>query len=321
MGEARSAERPGANSTSLKYGVSCAANRPDTRGIVMANMLDPEVLGAEPAEPLDWVGTDRFEVLRCIGRGGMGTVYEARDREHKRRVALKTLRHFDAASLYRFKQEFRTLANVSHPNLVRLHEFLVAEGDRAFFSMELVRGTDFVSHSQKAGSVPRIDDSTMGRALGDHSLVRKATHSPRSDRSSSQAPPDVIRPSSPADFDRLLPALRQLVEGLHALHVAGKLHRDVKPSNVLVTPEGRVVVLDFGVATDLPRAGHGQLVDEGQMVGTAHYMAPEQAMGDAPTPAADWYSVGVILYEALVGFVPFTGSVTAVISAKNTEAA
>ena len=152
----------------------------------MANTLDLQVVGPGPAEPLDWAGTDRFEVLRCIGRGGMGTVYEARDREHRRRVALKTLRHFDPASLYLFKQEFRTLANVSHPNLVRLHESFAGEGDRVFFSMELVRGTDFISHTQKAGSLPRIDDSTIGRALGE-SLVRKATHTVRPGRPSSPA--------------------------------------------------------------------------------------------------------------------------------------
>src|SRR4029077_12468670 len=91
-------------------------------------------------EPLDWTGTARYEVVRCVGRGGMGNVYEARDRERGQRGALKTLLHFDPAALYLFKQEFRTLAGVHHPNLVRLHELVAAEGERVFFSMELVRG-------------------------------------------------------------------------------------------------------------------------------------------------------------------------------------
>jgi serine/threonine protein kinase len=102
-----------------------------------------------------------------------------------------------------------------------------------------------------------------------------------------------------------------LAEGIYALHAAGKLHRDIKPSNVLVTPEGRVVLLDFGVAMD--RTTPLNEGDESEFVGTAIYVAPEQVFGDALTPASDSYSVGVVLYQALVGRAPFVGSLTDVL--------
>jgi serine/threonine protein kinase len=181
----------------------------------------------------------------------MGVVYEALDRERQRLVALKTLRHFTPAALYLFKREFRALVDVHHPSLVQLYELVVAENGRGFFTMELVRGTDFLSHV-RAGS------------------------------------------------DRLRPALRQLVDGVRALHRAGKLHRDIKPSNVRVTPEGRVVLLDFGVATELTPVSGDVSNEPGETAGTARYMAPELSAGAPPAASSDWYSVGVMLHEALV---------------------
>src|SRR5262245_40787842 len=92
---------------------------------------------AAASAPGDWNGTDRFRITRKLGAGGMGVVYEAFDCEHGNVVALKTLRHMDATALYRFKQEFRALAELRHPNLIDLYE-LVGEGDHWFFTMELV---------------------------------------------------------------------------------------------------------------------------------------------------------------------------------------
>ena len=179
----------------------------------------------------------------------------------------------------------------------------MAEGEHLFFTMELVRGTDFLRHVHRTGTAPRVDDS------GVQSYPAKPASSPA---------PMLVRErrTTPADVDRLLPALRQLAAGVQALHDAGKLHRDVKPSNVLVSTEGRVVLLDFGVATDLRRVTQ-ETADPEQMVGTATYMAPEQALDGVPTTAADWYSVGVMLYEALVGVPPFIGSAMDVIQRKN----
>jgi serine/threonine protein kinase len=277
---------------------------------------------AKAKDGADWRGTKRYEVVRRIGQGGMGAVYEARDHELCRRVALKTLLHFDPPSLLRFKQEFRTLADVQHPNLVRLHELVVTERERVFFSMELVRGTEFLAYVQPGakhdgGSSDIVRAEPIENALS--GVQRRSTPPPGNQGPGPWNPPNVR--TSPADVDRLRPALRQLVEGVQALHSAGKLHRDIKPSNVLVSTEGRVVLLDFGVATDLPRVADENVREEGAAVGSAHYMAPEQAFDEEPTPASDWYSVGVVLYEALVGNRPFAGSPYEVIQAKNSVAA
>ncbi|HEY5148080.1 MAG TPA: AAA family ATPase, partial [Polyangiaceae bacterium] len=271
-----------------------------------------------PPEAPDWKGTARYEVLRCIGRGGMGVVYEAFDRERQQHVALKTLLHSSPGALYLFKQEFRTLADVHHRNLVQLYELVVTEDDRVFFTMELVNGTDFLTHVQRPGSRTSRDEPSE---QSDQEPTRREQFAQASGERVRRARPaidDAPHPkASPADLDRLRPALCQLVDGVRALHAAGKLHRDIKPSNVRVTPEGRVVLLDFGVATDLSRVVDDNLQEGGEMVGTARYMAPEQAVNEGPTAASDWYSVGVMLYEALVGLPPFVGSAFDVLKMKS----
>lgn len=232
--------------------------------------------GGEAVEAPELGEEVRYSILRRIGGGGMGVVYQAFDRGRGEVVALKTMRRIDPVALYRFKQEFRALSDLSHPNLVNLFE-LVAVGDLWFFTMELVPGLDFVCHVRGR---PGEADASAGGTAG----------------------------ISPAQVARLRPALRQLTEGVLALHGAGKLHRDIKPTNVLVTAEGRVVLLDFGLTAELGRTGlHRVADDDNQVVGTVAYMAPEQAAGRALSRAGDWYSVGVMLFEALTGRLPFDG--------------
>jgi serine/threonine protein kinase/tetratricopeptide (TPR) repeat protein len=258
-----------------------------------------------------WRGTARYEVRRRIGQGGMGVVYEAFDREAERLVAVKTLRRFSPALLYRFKQEFRTLADVHHPNLVHLYELVASESELVFFTMELVRGEDFLAHVRQHGRAePLLAHAGPTRSdPRDRPTVRPSAGACR-------ATPVGSRPESPADLGKLRPALLQLVEGVDALHAARKLHRDIKPSNVLVTREGRVVLLDFGVATELSRSSE-ETFEPHEIVGTASYMAPEQALDEVPSAACDWYSVGVMLYGALVGSLPFSGPLAEVIALKN----
>ena len=228
-------------------------------------------------------GTARYEIVRELGAGGMGVVYEAIDREKdNRRVALKVLRRRDAESLVRLKREFRALADVRHPNLVSLHE-LSAEGDDWFFTMALVEGVDFHSWV-RPGEAARRDAPTAELAL----TVRSG------------------EPAGKLELDRLRDAFRQLVTGIAHLHAQGRLHRDLKPSNVLVTKEGRVVVLDFGLVLELDGAQSVSESNGGSIAGTMTHMAPEQA-GVGVGPAADWYAVGVMLFQALTGRVPFDG--------------
>jgi eukaryotic-like serine/threonine-protein kinase len=260
-------------------------------------------------DPFPGGTSQRYEIVRRIGAGGMGVVYEAVDRRTAQHVALKALLKVDAASLYRFKREFRSLAGVHHRNLVRLHELIATEGD-PFFTMELVDGVTFLEHVREGGRAP--GEATQTTDISDPRRASADTMPPAADA--------VERSASPANIEKLRPALRQLVEGLDALHRAGKVHRDVKPSNVLVARDGRVVLLDFGIATDLHRARGVSDADsdEGNVVGTPTYMAPEQVTSEAPTAASDMYSVGVMLYEALVGRPPFEGTALDVMARKMT---
>ncbi|MFI5280772.1 MAG: serine/threonine-protein kinase, partial [Gemmatimonadales bacterium] len=237
----------------------------------------------------------RYTIERELGTGGMGTVFQAFDAERCERVALKTLRRSDAASIYRFKREFHSLADVSHGNLVQLYE-LVAERDLWFFTMELIVGRDFVRHVRPG--FERVFPSS-GTTGGESSQGGPSGALERQ--------PGAAASIGNLDPVRLRDALRQLIDGVEALHAAAIVHCDLKPANVLVTDEGRVVILDFGVAAEIARSPALQTIEDG-LLGTIDYMSPEQCAGELATPASDWYSVGALLYEALTGRRPFTGS-------------
>ena len=182
------------------------------------------------------IAPERYELTRQLGAGGMGVVYEAIDRERGGRVAVKTLQHASPEALLRLKSEFRSLADLVHPNLVRFDE-LVEHRGHWFLVMELITGRDFVAHVRPAGDA--------------------------------------------FDEGRLRDALRQVALGLRALHAAGMVHRDIKPANVLVEPAGRAVLLDLGLAT---LTAGPRMSETGGVVGTAAYMAPEQAASERVGP-------------------------------------
>jgi serine/threonine protein kinase len=251
-------------------------------------------------DELSFAGTDRFHVVKVLGKGGMGAVYQAFDRERHVDVALKTLLSLTPEGLLRFKEEFRALQdlNLNHPNLVGIGELFGADREW-FFTMELVDGVEFLRHIRPISQRPRrevLPDAATVPRLPDHDLFI-----------------GLKAPSSGFDEGRLRACLPQLVAGIDAVHAAGKVHRDVKPSNILVTREGRVVLLDFGLIVDVDRR---EQLSQRHIAGTVAYMAPEQAAGEPVSPAADWYALGVVLYEALTGIVPFMGPALEVMTSK-----
>lgn len=205
---------------------------------------------------------NRYQLVEKIGTGGMALVYRARDTMLERNVAIKILREDysrDPEFQSRFRLEAKAAANLSHPNIVTVHDFGFDHG-QLFIVMEHMPGTDLKTYLDNLGRF---------------------------------RPEDAI------------PLVVQACAGIGYAHRAGLVHCDVKPHNMLVTPDQRLKVTDFGIA----RALASIHPDEKSSVvwGSPLYFSPEQASGLAPTPASDVYSLGVVLYELLTGQTPFTG--------------
>jgi tetratricopeptide (TPR) repeat protein/tRNA A-37 threonylcarbamoyl transferase component Bud32 len=213
----------------------------------------------------DQVG--RFRIVRLIGKGGMGEVYEAADPEYRRRVALKTIRpEFLQRSdfLARFRREIRLAWKVTDPNVCRMYDVgqcRLHDTETVYLTMELLEGETLADRLSRG-----LIDSAEAAAI-----------------------------------------IRQVAAGLAALHQVNIVHRDLKPSNVMLVPtaEGtRCVITDFGLAHG-PEGESELLTSAGQVMGTPAYMAPEQLTSKKVGPPADIYSLGVVMYEILCGRRPF----------------
>jgi serine/threonine protein kinase len=210
----------------------------------------------------------RFRILYAIAAGGMGAVYEARDEQLGRRVAIKVIRPEllgDPVARARFRREALATAAVTHPGLVTLHD-VALDGDPAYFVMEL------------------IDGQTL-----DNLLHREAR----------------------LFWPRALRLALDVLDALEALHAAGIVHRDVKPSNLMVVGEGdreRCRLIDLGVARLLTAPADDARTASGVAVGTPAYMAPEQFAGERVGPTVDVYAMGLVLYKSLTGAHPYSSS-------------
>jgi serine/threonine protein kinase len=211
-----------------------------------------------------------FRILRELGTGGMGTVFEAEQEHPNRRVALKVLRAGVAteAVVRRFRQEVETLGRLHHPGIAQIHEAGVEAADGAgpgvpWFSMELVAGATLAAHAVE------------------HRLPVRAR----------------------------VELFVKVCDAVHHAHEQGVIHRDLKPSNVLVDADGQPKVLDFGVARVLDADGSFSTMHTGagEMLGTLAYMSPEQARGDSARidRRSDVYALGVVLYELLSARLPY----------------
>jgi serine/threonine-protein kinase len=206
---------------------------------------------------------DRYRLDKKLGQGGMALVYQATDLMLERTIAVKILRKTFSTSLpfqERFKEEARAAANLTHPNIVTVHDFGFDKG-RLFIVMEFVPGTDLKA---------------------------------------------IIREYAPLPIEQASRLFIQACAGIGYAHRAGLVHCDIKPHNMLVTPDYRVKVTDFGIARAMASVKPDERTNA--IWGSPAYFSPEQAAGRAPSPASDVYSLGVVLYEMVTGELPFMDS-------------
>ncbi len=241
--------------------------------LIELGIVDP------PAAVEDRSGPERlghFRLLRQVGGGGMGVVYEAHDEKLDRRVALKVIRReqlYFAGSRQRFGREVLSASRLHHPNICSIYEADEIDGV-PYLAMRFVDGptlADVIDQCRQQRASSTASASSQARLLDQVALVEK------------------------------------LARALHAAHLAGLIQRDVKPGNVLIDGDGEPVLVDFGLARDAG-ADVSSLTRPGERLGTPAYMAPEQVVGGAVDRRADVYALGVLLYECLTLHSPFDSS-------------
>jgi len=293
------------------------AQAPDLEGPLREHLQSLKILDqiGREARAADAAGDDAqdltdkqlgdYRLLRQIGRGGMGVVYEAHQGSLNRRVALKILPFasmLDQQQIERFKNEARAAAQLSHPHIVPVYSVGCERGVH-YYAMQLIdgRSLDLLLRQQRAShDAPHCDTR---HAQGSQPTARFTWSSVMTPAQ----PPVGRRPAEPMEDFRSVAELGiQVALALEAAHQHGIIHRDIKPSNLLVDNRGAVWVTDFGLARVQADAG---LTITGDLVGTLRYMSPEQAAGRSALvdERADIYALGITLYELLTGCEAFAG--------------
>jgi serine/threonine-protein kinase len=204
----------------------------------------------------------KYEIIRLVGKGGMGAVFLAHDLTLEREVAIKVLPpdfSTDPQVIKRFQQEAKTAARLDHTNIIPIYRVESEEGLN-YFVMKYISGTSLE---------------------------------------------DVLESKQPLTYDYVQRILWEAACALGHAHSRGVVHRDVKPANIMFDHDGRVMLTDFGISKALQSASG--LTGTGMIIGTPHYMAPEQAKGQPVDGRADQYSLGVVAYRLLAGSLPFSG--------------
>ena len=244
-----------------------------------------------------------YEILGWLGAGGMGEVYRALDPRLDREVAIKLIPESfatDASRVRRFEQEARAAGQLNHPSILAVYD-VGDHGGAPYIVSELLRGESL-----------RRRLTPVGLAV-----------------SGAPSSPEQVRPA-PLPIRKAIDYARQTAEGLAAAHDKGIVHRDIKPDNLFVTNDGRIKILDFGIAklTRPNDDGAGPMgvhteTGDGMVIGTAGYMSPEQVRGEVVDARSDLFSLGAILYEMLAGrpaFVRRTAAETIAAVLKEDEA-
>ncbi len=259
----------------------CQAANPDTQrfcGECGTQLISPKEISPTrtlqiPIKELE-IGSlfaERYQITAELGKGGMGRVYRALDKEINEEVAIKLLKPEivdEESTIGRFRNELKLTRKIAHKNVCKMYH-LAKEGETLYITMEYVSGEDLKRLIKKEGKIPE---------------------------------------------EEALSIARQVIAGLAEAHELGVVHRDLKPQNIMIDKKGNAKIMDFGIARSKEAPG---VTTTGMIIGTPDYISPEQAEGEEADKRSDIYSFGVLLYEMVIGSVPFRGDTALSVAIKH----